>query len=87
MAPHASDLRMLRIVLREDFTRSRCDVFLRDLQASLSHLESLEPHEVENDRSAHKKRQGSKRGAQGQKHGHKDTHSLQGKHGKSHGIC
>lgn len=87
MAPNASSLRMLRIVLREDFTRGRCDLFLRDLKASVDHLESLEKHEVEKDRDSHKKRQGAGRSKQGKAKGHKDTHSLQGKHGKSHGIC
>lgn len=87
MAPNASDLRMLRIVLREDFTRSRCDVFLRDLKAAITHLDSLHPKDVERERDAHKSRQGSRQSKSGQKHGHKDRHSLQGKHGKSHGIC
>lgn len=87
MAPHASDLRMLRIVLREDFTRGRCDLFLRDLKAGIDHLESLEQKDIEKDRAAHKSRQGSRQSRMGKKHGHKDTHSLQGKHGKSHGIC
>lgn len=87
MAPNASDLRMLRIVLREDFTRGRCDLFLRDLQASLAHLESLEKKDLERDRLSHSARVGSKQSKQGQAKGHKDRHSLQGKHGKSHGIC
>lgn len=87
MAPNASTLRMLRIVLREDFTRGRCDLFLRDLKASIDHLDSFEKRDIEKNRAAHKDRQGSGRSKQGQATAHKDKHSLQGKHGKSHGIC
>lgn len=87
MAPHATSLRMLRIVLREDFTRGRCDLFLRDLKASIDHLDSLEKRDIEKDRAAHKDRQGGGRSKQGQAKGHPDKHSLQGKHGKTHGIC
>lgn len=94
MAPDAGDLKMLRIVLREDFSRSRCDLFLRDLKAALDHLDSLTPKEVESTRSAAKSRAASGPHAKNAKHGknsahhkHKEGHSLQAKHGKTHGVC
>jgi glutamate decarboxylase len=38
MAPHASELKLLRVVVREDFSRHRCDTFLRDLNAVRFHM-------------------------------------------------
>jgi len=94
MCPHASDIKLLRIVLREDFTRSRCDLFLRDLQASIDHLESLDKKQIEGVRAGHKDRAGtsisirhSSEAAHHDKKGGAHPHSLQGKHGKSHGVC
>lgn len=90
MAPNAGEVKMLRIVLREDFTRSRCDLFLRDLQSSVDHLESIDAKSVEAGREGHKKssqnyRSGKRNAAKHEQKG--QGHSLQGKHGKSHGIC
>lgn len=31
MAPHAETLKLLRVVVREDFSRHRCETFIRDL--------------------------------------------------------
>lgn len=33
MAPHSDKLKLLRVVVREDFSRSRCETFIRDLTA------------------------------------------------------
>jgi len=93
MAPKATDLRMLRIVLREDFTRSRCILFLRDLDASVKHLESLDKKQIEGIRKGHQSRANKSHGkhvtnpASHDKHGAEDGHSLQGKFGKSHNVC
>ncbi|BFZ53111.1 hypothetical protein PYCC9005_000134 [Savitreella phatthalungensis] len=92
MAPDASTLKMMRIVLREDFSRSRCDLFLRDLAASIAHLDSLSHDQVQSSRDAHASRASSGPHHRShpkhspQQHRHKDHHSLQ-KHGKTHGIC
>ena len=32
MAPHTEKMKMLRVVVREDFTRSRCDMLLQDIK-------------------------------------------------------
>ena len=89
MPPNISDLRLLRVVLREDFTHARCGLFLRDLKASVDHLDSLEKRDVEVARDSKAKTSGPGTGVNS-KHrgarGHKDTHSLQ-KHGKTHGVC
>jgi len=31
MAPNAGTLKLLRVVVREDFSRNRCETFIRDL--------------------------------------------------------
>jgi len=93
MAPKAQSLKLLRIVLREDFTRSRCDLFLRDLNASYKHLASLSKEQVEGVRQGENSREqtaahGRKPHHAGpDKHGSKHAHSLQGKYGKTHGVC
>ena len=90
MAPDASDLKMLRIVLREDFSRARCDLFLRDLAASISHLDTLSAKEVDSTRDAAKKRASSgphKKSGHSSRHSHTENHSLHAKHGKTHGVC
>jgi hypothetical protein len=35
-APHTENMKLLRVVVREDFSRSRCDIFLRDLKDAVS---------------------------------------------------
>jgi hypothetical protein len=32
MAPHTETMKLLRVVVREDFSRDRCQIFLRDLK-------------------------------------------------------
>lgn len=40
MAPHAETVNVLRVVVRQDFTDVRCDVFVDDLRACLRRLGS-----------------------------------------------
>ncbi|KAH7175141.1 pyridoxal phosphate-dependent transferase [Fusarium flagelliforme] len=68
MAPN-SNVKMLRIVVREDFTRMRCDLLIDDIMLCRGLLE-------EADRENIKKQAGGN-----------ETHSLQGKTGKTHAIC
>ena len=42
MAPKATSLRLLRIVIREDFSRTRCDLLLRDIMAAVEFLDTHE---------------------------------------------
>ncbi|GJJ14075.1 hypothetical protein Clacol_008332 [Clathrus columnatus] len=41
MAPHAETLKLLRVVVREDFSRHRCEIFIRDLAEAVSFLDSM----------------------------------------------
>lgn len=45
MAPKTDKLKLLRVVVREDFSKSRADTFLRDLKATVAYLETA-PKEV-----------------------------------------
>lgn len=121
MAPKAKDLKLLRVVVREDFTLSRCQTFLRDLHAAMDFLTLIPKvrfppvfprhvltrrggkaatEAIADARSAAKGEGQEKKGGKTyhhRPHGHKtnskghvhidEKHSLQGKHGKTHGPC
>jgi glutamate decarboxylase len=42
MAPHSEQLKLMRVVVREDFTRSRCDALIHDFQLALETLNGLD---------------------------------------------
>lgn len=88
MAPHSEKMKMMRVVVREDFSKSRCDLLVADIKLALKTLTDMDAAQVEkykkhveehvHHRQAHKNK---KKGA------YKDKHSLQGKHDKSHPHC
>jgi glutamate decarboxylase len=47
MAPNAGHIKMLRVVVREDFTRSRCNALLADFKLALETLNKVSPEHVE----------------------------------------
>ncbi|GAA5909619.1 hypothetical protein JCM5296_002371 [Sporobolomyces johnsonii] len=92
MAPHTEEMKLLRVVVREDFSRSRAITFLRDLKDTLHYLDHA-PAEIQKHLS---KSEGSGTpavAASRVKHSKKhhvhlhEKHSLQGKYGKTHAIC
>jgi glutamate decarboxylase len=42
MAPHAEQMKLMRVVVREDFTRSRCDALIIDFKLALQTLDALD---------------------------------------------
>lgn len=88
MAPDAGDLRMMRVVVREDFSRSRCDALIADLRLALQELSKMDEKKLQL-HVEHIKNHGRR----GRKHKHvndhysDEKHSLKGKHGKSHAVC
>lgn len=42
MAPNVEHIKMLRVVVREDFSRSRCEILLKDIVAALSALDAAD---------------------------------------------
>jgi len=90
MAPHAEKLKMLRVVVREDFSKSRCDSLIADIKLALQGLDKMDKEDIEK-YTEHIKNHASRAGRarhRGQnKHYTNETHSLQGKHGKTHAVC
>ncbi|CAG8495381.1 2172_t:CDS:10 [Ambispora gerdemannii] len=52
MAPHAEHIKLIRVVVREDFTLHRCDDFIRDLLNTLSLLDKLDAKSIAVKRTA-----------------------------------
>ncbi len=46
MAPHTAELKMMRIVVREDFTWNRCDALISDIKLCLSYLEAMDKEAI-----------------------------------------
>ena len=88
MAPHSETLKMMRVVVREDFSRSRCDALIADLQLAVKELDKMNEHKLALHQE-HMKSHGAKTG----KHKNMnqqfsdEKHSLSGKHGKTHAVC
>ncbi|GAB1214217.1 hypothetical protein ATERTT37_003377 [Aspergillus terreus] len=47
MAPHSNHLRMMRIVLREDFSLHRCNLLIEDVKMALKSLEDMDEEMIE----------------------------------------
>ncbi|KAJ9111837.1 hypothetical protein QFC20_002424 [Naganishia adeliensis] len=86
MAPHADGLKLLRIVCRLDFSRSRAAALVRDIEQVCDFLDTQDKETIaawfkdhQTAKQTHaKNRKGTKMN---------DKHSLQGKHGKTHAVC
>ena len=82
MAPHASKLKLMRIVIRDDFSKDRARAFLRDLKDALKRLDQTPKAVLDH----HAKQRDEKKAAKDSEHSHSkhDTakHNLQ-HHGKT----
>jgi len=95
MAPNAGKLKLLRIVCRSDFSRSRCDGLLADIKFAVETLLKMDKatidahkeHMKHNTGTATKNKHGRKRHNKHQEHYGDEKHSLQGKSGKTHAVC
>ncbi|KAH1463232.1 hypothetical protein KXX13_005497 [Aspergillus fumigatus] len=85
MAPHSNRLKMMRIVLREDFSMDRCDVLIEDMKMAMKSLEEMDRAMIEQ-YIRHSARQ-SLSGKPDHPVYPGETHSLQGKTGKTHAVC
>ncbi|KFY31160.1 hypothetical protein V493_01336 [Pseudogymnoascus sp. VKM F-4281 (FW-2241)] len=89
MAPHTEEMKMLRVVIREDFSRSRCEQLIGDMKLSLSLLDEMDKRmlkEYTDYISHHRAHAAKNTQGQGQHDVYKnEEHSLQGKTGKTHG--
>jgi hypothetical protein len=47
MAPHSEQMKMLRVVVREDFTKSRCDALIADFKLALQTLDGYDAKKLQ----------------------------------------
>lgn len=90
MAPKTEGLKMLRVVCREDFSRSRADDLISDVKLCLGMLETSDKQSLERAKKYIKEHVSShaKKNHDHTAHEYKDEeHSLQGTTGKTHAIC
>ena len=52
MAPDAQHIRLLRVVLREDFTRNRCDTLVADLRNTVDYLRKQDAQSITRNRGS-----------------------------------
>ncbi|KAI8816846.1 glutamate decarboxylase [Fimicolochytrium jonesii] len=52
MAPDAQKISLLRVVLREDFSRNRCDLLVADLKATVEYLDKQDKQWIQNHRDS-----------------------------------
>ncbi|KAH8929011.1 glutamate decarboxylase [Atractiella rhizophila] len=88
MAPKVQHTKLLRVVVREDFSRSRCETFLRDLNSVIQVLDALPQVVFDSTKTVREAVNRFKAfAANSQKHRFQEGHSLQGTTGKTHGVC
>lgn len=87
MAPHSEKLKLMCVVVREDFSRARCDNLVADIKLALETLSSMDKETVDQHMEQRRKHHNSAKA----KHNHpkyrEEKHSLQGKTGKTHAVC
>lgn len=89
MAPHSEKLKMMRVVVREDFSRARCDTLVADMKLALETLNAMDKDTVDSHVKHVKNHQttsGKKNKGKNHHYGN-EKHSLQGKTGKTHAVC
>ncbi|KAH6656632.1 glutamate decarboxylase-like protein [Truncatella angustata] len=88
MAPHTENLKMLRVVVREDFTKNRCDSLIVDIKLCMEMLQDMDKESIKKHEQFLKEHSVKGRRAT---HNHEkyknERHSLQGKTGKTHAVC
>jgi glutamate decarboxylase len=86
MAPHSEKLKLMRVVVREDFSRARCDSLVADIRAAVLTCTKLDPEDLD----WHKEHVRSSRGTTKENESYtndNEDHSLKGRFDKSHPIC
>ena len=88
MAPHSETMKLMRVVVREDFSRSRCDALISDLKLAVNELSKMDDQKLEQHQD-HMKSHGARTGKHENMNQHftGEEHSLKGKHGKTHAVC
>ncbi|KAI9726357.1 MAG: hypothetical protein M1828_001631 [Chrysothrix sp. TS-e1954] len=91
MAPHSEKLKLMRVVVREDFSRARCDMLIKDIHGVMETLKQKDEEWIKDHHQTSNEHKQGKMHSHHQKkvnHHYKNgQHSLQGKHGKTHAVC
>ncbi|KAL7623716.1 hypothetical protein AAE478_005269 [Parahypoxylon ruwenzoriense] len=88
MAPHTDNLKMLRVVVREDFTKNRCDSLISDIRYCQQLLDQLDRESIrKQEEFIRKHAMNSDQATHNHPRFRKEKHSIQGRHGKTHSIC
>ena len=86
MAPHSEKLKLMRVVVREDFSRARADALITDIRQSVMSLMKMNGDHIEKHMEHVAGNQPTARAGMNESYTD-EKHSLQGKEGKSHPIC
>ncbi|CAD6590856.1 MAG: hypothetical protein ASARMPREDX12_004760 [Alectoria sarmentosa] len=88
MAPHSEKLKLMRVVVREDFSRARCDTLVADIKLAMESLKGMDKSTVaHHTKHVNKHHTSSGKSEATNKHYKGEKHSLQGKTGKTHAVC
>ncbi|KAI1816604.1 glutamate decarboxylase [Poronia punctata] len=88
MAPHTNGLKMLRVVVREDFTKNRCDALITDIKLCQTLLDEMDKAAIKKQQEFVQKHSVNSAGANHNPSKFRnEKHSIQGKHGKTHAVC
>lgn len=94
MAPNTNSMKMMRVVIREDFSRSRCEQLISDIKMCIGLLDDMDEKTMKDYKDYQEKRDKHLRGHRwgGERRGGRrryedQTHNLQGKTGKTHPVC
>ena len=88
MAPHSDKLKLMRVVVREDFSRARCDTLVKDIKLAMESLGEMDKSTVaHHTKHVNKHHTSSGKWKVNNEHYKGEKHSLQGKSGKTHAVC
>lgn len=85
MAPNSNKLKLMRVVVREDFTMGRCQALLTDIQLGMKTLQEMDEKML--DKYTSYIRTNSHKSQHNHPEYKGEKHSLQGQTGKTHGVC
>lgn len=87
MAPHTNDLKLMRVVVREDFSKARCDQLVSDIKLCVGILDEMDKDQIKQQQQSIKAASASHKATHTHHSYKNEKHSLQGKTGKTHAVC
>ncbi|BCS21181.1 glutamate decarboxylase [Aspergillus puulaauensis] len=85
MAPKSNSLKLMRVVIREDFTAHRCGILIEDVQMAMKSLEEMDEETIAR-YTKYVAEHGTSLPNAHSFYGD-EKHSLQGQTGKTHAVC